>query len=361
MQNGQFLFTILGSLLAIIAICNIDKKKSVEGFWNGIAFTSNAVPVVKNVSGTRGSNLQGMSSSPLPVKRSSMNMAQASAPKMLNSLQASPRQWGTEIGGTTLNDMPQNNFYKPGPNLQSMVPPRAMNINTGSLIRYSPPDIKHMAGDSQNPMIGGCGSKSVSEGYCASGGCSSDVGGVSGPKCGTGGIGPSKVGKDALLPNPSYTNGNYADVLGQIPFQAITDEIAVGEMTIEDPDGNMEQVVNYDQFMVANLKSRIRAQADPIRGDVAVVPYQVPGGWFNTYPNISQQFQQGAMNVMAGEGAVDPASAILYSSAKGGNLGHFAGATLNKPIVQTAQNMATATAGGSDVANTPNMQTAGYF
>lgn len=360
MQNGQFLFTILGSLLAIIAICNIDKKKSVEGFWNGIAFTHTAVPIAKNLSNTRGSSLPGMSASPLPTMRSATSFSSVSAPKMMQNNGASQQNWGTPLMATTIQDLPQSSFFKPGPNLQTQVPPRMSgSMNAGALIRYNTPDTPNMAFDSQNPIVGGCGVKNnVSEGYCASGGCASDVGGVSGPKCGTGGLGPSKVGQDALLPNPSYANGNYADVLGQIPFQVITDEVPVGEMNNELQDGSMEQVVVYDQFMVANLKGRLSQGQDMIRGAVPVSATKY--GNFDVFPTISEIPQGGAM-AMFGEGAVDKQSLHLYSAAKGGNLSHYAGGTLSKPIVQTAQNMASATAGGSDVANSPNVFVSGYI
>lgn len=63
-------------------------------------------------------------------------------------------------------------------------------------------------------------------------------------------------------------------------------------------NGEPRQAISYNRYMYANKNSRLRAQGDPIRGDLPIVP--ATGNWFvpSVHPNID--LKAGAMNVMGG-------------------------------------------------------------
>jgi hypothetical protein len=63
-------------------------------------------------------------------------------------------------------------------------------------------------------------------------------------------------------------------------------------------NGELKQPIVYDRYIYANRQSRLRAQGDPIRGDLPIMP--ISGNWFvpSAHPNID--LQAGALNVMAG-------------------------------------------------------------
>lgn len=65
--------------------------------------------------------------------------------------------------------------------------------------------------------------------------------------------------------------------------------------------GSLDQPIVYDRYIVANQKSRLRAQGCPFRGDLAI-PRTPNTGWFQTSANPSIDLREGAMNVMGGVG-----------------------------------------------------------
>jgi len=97
-----------------------------------------------------------------------------------------------------------------------------------------------------------------------------------------------------------YANGNYKEVLadGVMDVNNMCNQGDVNEATFLTQNGEMQQPIIYDRYIYANRKSRLRAQGDPWRGDLPIVP--ASGNWFvpSVHPNID--LQPGALNVMAG-------------------------------------------------------------
>ena len=61
---------------------------------------------------------------------------------------------------------------------------------------------------------------------------------------------------------------------------------------------NADNPVIFDRFITANLSSRLRSQADKIRGDLAIPPCN--SGWFQVSVNPAVDLEPGALAVMGG-------------------------------------------------------------
>lgn len=128
----------------------------------------------------------------------------------------------------------------------------------------------------------------------------------------------------AAAPDVSnYTNGNYQEVAqsfksaysGGSPDPGSM--IEVDQITQINADGELTTPVVYDRYIFSNRNSRLRAQGDPIRGDLPVIPLQ--SDWFrpSVHPHID--LQAGAFNVMGGydnETAKATANLIYMSSGR---------------------------------------------
>jgi hypothetical protein len=93
----------------------------------------------------------------------------------------------------------------------------------------------------------------------------------------------------------------------------VTDMLPVGQMTTINATGDVIHPVVYDRYIYANRSSRLRQHGDPIRGDLAIVPCKQ--GWFNVYPNLNIDLQEGAMNVLAGANEASASiNELIYAS-----------------------------------------------
>jgi len=91
------------------------------------------------------------------------------------------------------------------------------------------------------------------------------------------------------------------------------------------------QPVIYDRFIYANSRSRLRGQADPIRGDLPIVP-QLPssdtnsGVWFRPSVTPHIDLQRGALAVTGGyENTTNNQLRSLMNASIDGTLGTFGG------------------------------------
>lgn len=305
MLSGKFLFTLVGIVLAILAICNFD--------FSGPAIVENWM----------GMGAQTVTAHPNIV---------------------APNGKVSAFSG---------NYFDPGslrgsgkfvsvPSYQAVLSPRFSNVQYGANIRYNMPDRENLAAPC-NPLTFGDMAKEnytppqkVREDYsCGTGQCGSS----DGQSCGKGGYGLGhKVAGGYELP-VGYTNGNYSDVYNTLSYdgkpakivsQPCTDNpvnasLPVGTMSTMDALGNPEQFVVMNRLMNTNMKSRLRGLGDPIRGDLAITPCQQ--GWFSVYPTINTDLQAGAMNVLAGHQAGDTNSKLmeLLINASGGSRTTFGG------------------------------------
>lgn len=278
-MDSKFLFSIVGLLLAVVAVGAINKgsKSEIkEGFLNH----PKAWKVDRNIASSSQSAAEGNSYS-LPNQYAKMAYD-------LHHVDTMVPQKG--------------DFYQVAPNAQNMLSPRIGNFQVPSQIRYNPPAQEHM-GVPADPLTFSNITNGTPQGHAET---FVETLGASGSlqACGKGGIGPTVGGGAPPLP-PGYTSGNYsqeADKLyaaGQKKHAQATSMIPVGDMTTVGPQGDPINAVVYDRLMYANPNPRLRGRGDPIRGDLAITPCD-HGGWFSVSAHPSLDLQQGAMAVMGG-------------------------------------------------------------
>ncbi len=240
---------------------------------------------------------------------------------------------GCGIGATAV----QNNYqsmlgsrrFVQVPSYQGILSPRFDNNSYGAHIRYNPPAYENQAAPCDPLAFGDMASakyvnKAMRGGDCVSGGCGSSLehfegpgsreefvnSGCKGGGCGkgggcSGGCGFPDCGSGISLSSPSVIssecpnyinamNNAYDGMSGPVP----SDLVPVSDMTTLGADGAVNQPIVYDRFMFANQKSRLRAQGDPIRGDLPIAPCN--NGWFNVAVNPHIDLHEGAMNVIGG-------------------------------------------------------------
>lgn len=277
------MFTIVGLLLAIFAICKMDHTAPViEGYWG-----SRGVKAVNYVKGPDGS----------------------------------PRAVGDYI---TLNPTLGNDQFVSTANFQSLLSPRMYGGGMPAHIKYNMPDYKNQAIPC-NPLGYADMAKEgyqapVKENYRAAS-CSGCGGGCGTPSCGGDGtslsVGP--MAGDALPGD--YAPGNYNELVAQVEASnnapTYNSDLPVGKMTTMGADGNVENPIIYQRLMYARPQGKLRQYGDPIRGDLAIVP--CGGEWFSVHPNINLDLQEGAMNVMGGvRNETNNSLAELINRASGG-------------------------------------------
>jgi hypothetical protein len=322
MFSGKFLFTLVGIVLAILAICNFD--------FGG-------QPVVENWMGIPSMTVTGQ---PYTVAPNGATTAFS----------------GNYFDPGSMNMRGSGKFVSV-PSYQALLSPRFSNVQYGANIRYNMPDRENLAAPCAPLTFGDMAKENyvptqrsapavpsaTREDYsCGTGQC----GASDGLSCGKGGYGMGhKVAGGYELP-VGYTNGNYADVYNGLTYDGkpapvvsqpcvenpTAASLPVGTMSTMDAFGNSEQFVVMNRLMNVQMSGRLRAQGDPIRGDLAITPCQA--GWFSVYPRINTDLQQGAMNVLNGDGESTSKLMQLLVDSSGG---------------------ARTTFGGTDMANNPNV------
>jgi hypothetical protein len=110
------------------------------------------------------------------------------------------------------------------------------------------------------------------------------------------------VSENSLM-KPNYSEGNYNSLAGG-DLMVTSDLFPVQNMSAlngVDKNGQPTQCVFFERIIHSNRNNRRRSQGDPIRGDLPIVP--INNGWFNTSANPIDDLQQGAMNVIGGQGS----------------------------------------------------------
>lgn len=309
MLSGKFLMTLIGLVVAILAICKMDFGAPVVENWDGFGqLQQRAVPAAYN-------------------------------PKTGQE---------TALGVSILNEtsMGSGKFIQAPPNLQGILNPRFINTQMGANIRYNMPATKNMAAESCNPLtFGKMASEEnftprdepVRENFkCGSAGC--------GLSCGKGGVGMGQkgvqVGNGYELPS-GYAAGNYWAEYDKIqPMQENAGaNLPVGTMSTIDGAGNEAQFVTFNRMMFSNKKSRKLKDSDWIRGDLAITPCNQ--GWFSVYPDIAADLNPGAMGVLAGAsglGETNAATMKMLLQATGGTKTTWGGIDLaDSNLVDSAQ------------------------
>jgi hypothetical protein len=276
MLSGKFLFTLIGLIISVFAICKMNfGQDTVEGWWGAspIQRRWKTFPVIKQGKGCGTANF-------------------------------------TAAGGNFLGPLGDDRFIK-RPQFQALMSPRNTGgADYGAHIRYNMPSYEHQGVPCEPLAFGDMAQEgykppaSSVEGFqeryptsCGSGSC----GGGCSPSCGKGGCSvPYSGGTPATKPgwtSPSYakqldkaySGSNYPDASSMMP---------VGTMTTVDHEGNTVEPVVFNNFVFANMRSRLRGLGDPIRGDLPIVPCE--GNWFSVHPNVNLDLQEGALNVLGG-------------------------------------------------------------
>lgn len=254
------------------------------------------------------------------------------------------------VAGPRTGDM----YTVPG-NYQASLSPRFSNVDYGANIRYNMPSIVNL-GSPDDPLTYGrmtcnsSGNGNTKEGFCKScrnvnqireGYCSSCGTSVIG--CSTGGSQPpDNMLSAALNPQGRFVTSNYSlpsykKLESERKYTDVTNMLPVGEMTMMNSDGDINQPIVYDRFMYANQRSKLYGNADPIRGDLPIVPFR--NEWFRPSVHPQIDLRAGALAVMGGVdnntskdllqlqsaaagGLVDTGSGINYSVQKGEYITH---------------------------------------
>jgi hypothetical protein len=174
------------------------------------------------------------------------------------------------------------------PSFQAVLSPRFDNVGYGANVRYNLPDQKHLASPT-NPLTFANMAGGGQENYV--------------PSCGGNNNQMNSVVQASMdtTPNASANVGRTA----QLP---------VATMTSIDMAGDPQQVIVADRYMFANPKSQSWANADLIRGDLAIVPNNM-GNW-DVHPTISKDLNAGALAVMGG-GGYTPTMALINRDSGG--------------------------------------------
>lgn len=333
MLSGKFLFTLVGIVLAIFAVCNFDfgGQPIIENWMGMGAQTVTAMPVAVGANG-------------VPTAFS-----------------------GNYFDSGNVNmSMRGSGKFVSVPSYQAVLSPRFSNVQYGANIRYNTPDRKNLATPCDPLTFGDMAKENYSapppqqqqqqtrEDYsCGTGQCGSS----DGLSCGKGGYGfGHKIGRGYDLP-VGYTSGNYMDVYdtlhaeGKTPAESVVSRpcqddsvsaaLPVGTMSTVDALGNSEQFVVMNRLMNTNMKPPARTRgADFIRGDLAITPCQQ--GWFSVYPTINTDLRAGAMQVLNGDGESNSKLMDLLVNASGGARTTFGGVNLtDSPNVNLTPQMKT--------------------
>lgn len=261
MLSGKFLFTLVGIMVAIFAICKLDfNQTSFKENWDG-----------------------------MPQRRVRMQPV------------AKVGEKATSLGSYPHHKRPSTTNFIQVPKFQAMLSPRMSGtVDFGSHV-YNLPDKKNMAVDASNPLAFG---DMVKEGYSNSANGGS---GTCGGKNTFNSVSPNKYplksGPGVLSADPG-SNYNQAWASSSEGFE-VGNDLPVGTMTTMDSAGNSMQAFVVDRPMFAPLKSRKRQHADLIRGDVFISPNCNQGDLFGYHPDVSVDLHTGSLAVMGGHRAVD--------------------------------------------------------
>jgi hypothetical protein len=189
-----------------------------------------------------------------------------------------------------------NDKFVSKPNWQGMLSPRFSNVDYGANIKYNMPSYQNLGSPREPLGFADMAKENYHEDY----GCNKEHSGFGVASCGKGGV---SLGGQVLgtAPHNISSDSNYAaamDSSGHTQHVNSSGVVAVGDMTTINSDGAPGQQIIYDRYIFANRSSRLRAQGDPIRGDLPI-PLGSKG-WFSVSANPHIDLHQGAMNVLGG-------------------------------------------------------------
>ena len=278
MLDNKFLFTLIGLIIAVIAICKSDfsSNKISENFWSNSVGRS----IVANQTATTNGKVTAL---PLNI------------PAMM---------------GRTPN--PGINFFQPV-NLDASIAPRFGNVQYGANIRYNMPSSKNLAVPCNPiPIPVSVISKMATNNYTKENyGCENK--------------------NDSSLPQISE-DSNYVDALNSPNYSA---SLPISDMSVLSSDGTVSNVIISNQLTFANKKNRLWGLADLIRGDLAIAP--CTGNWFQVSANPATGLNAGALASIGGYDNESMQNTVkLIHAASGNTNSTMAGMDLSSQLNQVS-------------------------
>ena len=313
MFDGKFIYSLIAIVIAVLAICNFKNNKPddiIENFGPGIPGGLKPMASIQSQSGLVGSKTANPTAQ--LMQPGAANGAQFAVASMTQGLAA--------LNGGDRTGLGRHGFMTPG-TAQPNLSPRgvASNFIPGTKIRYNTPAARHTAYPTPAPNVENY-AHMVRENYAHETGC------------------PVAVADFSAAPTPpqtAYADGNWTQmqqslpkkkavqanemVMNSLPIPTMSDASAAtvlhGGTYGASADGSGEpNVVNYNRMMISLAKSQNTRHGCPIRGDLAITPNS--GCWFQTSLKPGVDTAQGAMQVIGGFAAADPARTRL-NAAKG--------------------------------------------
>ena len=242
MLDSKFLFTLVGLIATVMAICKTNFNPSIkENFW-----------------GNSGAPRQAVAQAIRATRKGPAYAIQDNTRAMLSS-----------------------DKFVSYPSFQSNLSPRFSSTGYGPYINYDAPAYKNQAVPC-NPT--GYGDM-VKENYSGGSDCKTSGNNTGLP--GSGVAAPKEV--DYINAANKMYNQHGDDSMSALPMSSME---TVGI------DGNTEHVLNLDRYMFANQKSRLAALGCPVRGDLAITNCNT--GWFSPSVNPAIDLKTGFMNVAGG-------------------------------------------------------------
>jgi len=134
---------------------------------------------------------------------------------------------------------------------------------------------------------------------------------------------------------PGYMPGNYNEEANKVyrgsEYHEASSMIPIGDMTTTSPLGEQIQTVTYNNLMYANRRSRLRQNADLLRGDIIPVDHdgRMNSSLWRLSVNPSIDLESGALAVMGGvDNESNRALSAYMASGSGGTKTTFGGVDL---------------------------------
>lgn len=304
MFDGKFVCTLTAIIVAVLAICNFEKKNNmlVENFANGVQGGVRSHP---------NSTTEGEFKMSHPGAFRTSTSAQNPNQARLSQVALSQMTDGLATVGAGGNMGAKEPFgFKVPPNFQANLSPRgaAESFSLGSRIRYNTPAHGQMAYQQKEPYH-----NMVRENYSSGEGCP---------------VPPPNFQFAPTPPEANYAVPGYLDELKKLkpgkselanamamnsmPMPTMADVSAgqlvegfspgagpgLGSGVASDEQGT-PNVVQYNNLVLGLSKSRNTGAGCPIRGDVCVPQNNANCGWFQTSLKPGVDTTQGAMQVIA--------------------------------------------------------------
>lgn len=263
MLDSKFLFTLVGLIATVMAICKTDFNPSIkENFW-----------------GTSGAPRQAVAQKIRTNGKGDSYPVQNNTQAMLGS-----------------------GKFVSYPSFQSNLSPRFSSTGYGAYINYEPPEYKNSAVPHNPTRYGDMVKENYNEtrhtGNCQTSGNPTGLPGS--------GVAAPKEVEYINAANKMYQHGE--ETMSSLPMSSME---TVGI------DGNTEQVLNLDRYMFAMQKSNKAAHGCPVRGDLPIP--QCKTGWFSPAVNPAIDLKTGFMNVAGGthNETANSLAALQYSVSGG--------------------------------------------